>query len=175
MKKKALAGLLVAGLSLWLPATAEAESPQSTGPSEEFPLLPDQQESGPLDCTFRMSLQFATPLAGDVQSTIASFDCPGQVFNGQTVTGPGLYTMKGRYTSICAFGLLEGTYTVLFSTAQGPLALTGNLNIEWGPFAGHLAQQMGDRTFDGGFAGFPTTGGPCFGGQGDIAGGGYLN
>lgn len=171
IRRSAVLGLVVASLSLLAPGGASA-----------FPSEGDR--TGPVDCTFQVTMRFAfPPLPGSkVESEAGHFDCSGQVINGQEVVGPGEYSMVGTYASGCAGGFSNGRGAVKFLTTSGQtLVLEGPYRFQWGPFGGFYQQEMGDREFQGGFAGFPTTGGPCtgdaaaFGGRADIAGGGYLS
>lgn len=130
-----------------------------------------------------MVFSFPPTPGAKVESESGSFNCPGQVFDGQKVTGPGTYSMEGTYASGCAGGFSSGTGRVTFTTLGGQsLELEGPYEFGWGPFGGFYQQEMGDRKFDGAFAGFPTTGGPCtgdaggpVGGRADVAGAGRLS
>lgn len=163
--------LIVAGFSLSAPGGAVA-----------FPS--DGDRTGPVDCSFQVTMRFAfPPIPGSkVESEAGNFDCSRQLINGQEVIGRGEYSMVGTYTSGCAGGFSNGAGIVKFLTSNGQtLVLEGPYSFQWGPFGGLYQQEMGDREFQGAFAGFPTTGGPCtgdaaaFGGRADIAGGGYLS
>jgi hypothetical protein len=162
VKKLFSGGLLAAGLIFSVPAGASATPP------------PDQLPDSPVGCTFYLGMDFSGPLGGTVRAA-GTFDCTGETIQGHEVTGPGAYSIAGDYTGACAAGLIDGDYKLVVPTTRGPLRLSDAFSIQWGPFGGHLSQEMGDKSYDGALAGVPTTGGPCLGGRADIAGVGVLH